>query len=114
VLGVVTQFFLNMEIERYTLATGETALPGSIGSEALGLGAGGHGVLREPVAGVGHERGHARELHRRRAIRVHRRLRPDGHRRGLTLAPVVYVALERLIFVKVAAVGVVIALGWRS
>jgi len=33
---------------------------------------------------------------------------------GLTLAPVVYVALERLIFVKVAAVGVVIALGWRS
>ena len=26
---------------------------------------------------------------------------------GLTLAPVVYVALERLIFVKVAAVGVV-------
>ena len=28
VLGVVTQFFLNMEIERYTLATGETALAG--------------------------------------------------------------------------------------
>ena len=28
VLGVVTQFFLNMEIERYTLATGETALTG--------------------------------------------------------------------------------------
>ena len=28
VLGVVTQFFLNMEIERYTLATGETALSG--------------------------------------------------------------------------------------
>ena len=27
-LGVVTQFFLNMEIERYTLATGETALSG--------------------------------------------------------------------------------------
>ena len=30
---------------------------------------------------------------------------------SLTLAPVVYVALERLIFVKVAAVGVVVALG---
>ncbi|MET9020611.1 Nramp family divalent metal transporter [Actinopolymorpha sp. NPDC004070] len=28
VLGVVTQWFLNMEIERYTLATGETALTG--------------------------------------------------------------------------------------
>ncbi|MBP2327847.1 hypothetical protein JOF56_008232 [Kibdelosporangium banguiense] len=27
-VGVVTQFFLNMEIERYTLATGETALTG--------------------------------------------------------------------------------------
>jgi len=25
---VVTQFFINMEIERYTLATGETALTG--------------------------------------------------------------------------------------
>jgi hypothetical protein len=28
VLGVVTQFFISMEIERYTLATGETALTG--------------------------------------------------------------------------------------
>ena len=28
VVGVVTQWFLNMEIERYTLATGETALTG--------------------------------------------------------------------------------------
>ena len=28
VLGVVNQFFINMEIERYTLATGETALTG--------------------------------------------------------------------------------------
>ena len=28
VLGVGTQFFINMEIERYTLATGETALTG--------------------------------------------------------------------------------------
>ncbi|TDV55025.1 hypothetical protein CLV71_103266 [Actinophytocola oryzae] len=27
-LGLGTQFFLNMEIERYTLATGETALTG--------------------------------------------------------------------------------------
>jgi len=28
IVGLVTQFFLNMEIERYTLATGETALTG--------------------------------------------------------------------------------------
>ena len=28
VVGVVTQFFINMEIERYTLATGEAALTG--------------------------------------------------------------------------------------
>src|SRR5690349_24596349 len=28
IVGVVTQFFLNMEIERYTLATGETAITG--------------------------------------------------------------------------------------
>jgi hypothetical protein len=28
VVGVLTQFFINMEIERYTLATGETALAG--------------------------------------------------------------------------------------
>src|SRR3989337_347902 len=27
-VGLVTQYFLNMEIERYTLATGETALTG--------------------------------------------------------------------------------------
>ena len=28
IVGLITQFFLNMEIERYTLATGETALTG--------------------------------------------------------------------------------------
>jgi hypothetical protein len=27
-IGVITQFFLNMEVERYTLATGETAVTG--------------------------------------------------------------------------------------
>jgi len=27
-VGVVTQFFLNMEVERYPLATGETAVTG--------------------------------------------------------------------------------------
>jgi hypothetical protein len=28
IVGLVTQFFINMEIERYTLATGETVLTG--------------------------------------------------------------------------------------
>src|SRR5687768_9558771 len=28
VVGILTQYFINMEIERYTLATGETALAG--------------------------------------------------------------------------------------
>src|SRR5918994_5090311 len=28
-VGLLTQFFINLEIERYTLATGETALTGS-------------------------------------------------------------------------------------
>src|SRR5690606_28433177 len=28
VLGIITQFFINMEVERYTLATGETAMTG--------------------------------------------------------------------------------------
>jgi hypothetical protein len=36
VLGVVTQFFINMEIERYTLATGETASPGSAATGGTG------------------------------------------------------------------------------
>jgi hypothetical protein len=110
-LGVVTQFFLNMEIERYTLATGETALSGfnrfwrhwglvfaimvyfanlwpgwAISSATLATFIfGGNpsliGVIMLVVIGA-----------------------------SLTLAPVVYVALERLIFVKVAAVGLVIAL----
>ena len=53
-LGVVTQFFLNMEIERYTLATGETALTGlQPVLEALGPGLRGPGLLRQPLARVG-------------------------------------------------------------
>jgi hypothetical protein len=107
VLGVTLQWFLNMEIERYTLATGETALtgfsrlgkhwglffavavyfanlwPGWATSSAFLVTclAGGGSVV--PIA-VG-------QLILIGAI--------------LTLAPVVYVALERLMVVKVAAVG---------
>ena len=112
VVGVLTQFALNMEIERYTLATGETALsgfnrswkhwglvlavmvylanvwPGWALSSALLLSfivGGDPGILA--VAGL-------------LAIGA-----------ALTLAPVVYVAFERLIFVKVAAVLLLVVLG---
>ena len=81
--------------------------------EALGSGARDHGVLREPLAGMGAERVDARDLHLRRQSALHRDLALLVIGASLTLAPVVYVALERLIFVKVAAVGVVIALGDR-
>lgn len=110
-LGVMTQFFLNMEIERYTLATGETAVtgfnrfwkhwglvlavlvyfanlwPGWILSSA---------TLTTYIFG-----GDARVI----AVIA---LLVIGA--SLTLAPVVYVALERLLFVKVAAVVVLMAL----
>jgi hypothetical protein len=111
VLGVTTQFFLNMEIERYTLATGETALAGfnrlgkhwglalallvyfanlwpgwTISAATLSTYIfGGNpryiGVVALVVIGT-----------------------------GLTFAPVVYVALERMIFVKIAAVLTLIVL----
>jgi hypothetical protein len=106
VLGIVTQLFLNMEIERYTLATGETALigfnrfwkhwglvfavmvyfanlwPGWALSSAM---------LMTFLFGGGDPRIIALAI-----------LLVIGV--ALTLAPVVYVALERLIFVKIAAV----------
>jgi hypothetical protein len=110
-VGVITQFFLNMEVERYTLATGETVLTGfnrfwrhwglvfavmgyfanlwpgwAISSATLtSYLFGGNptiiGVVTLLVIGF-----------------------------SLTFAPVVYVALERLIFVKVAAVLVLVGL----
>jgi len=111
-IGVVTQFFLNMEVERYTLATGETALTGfnrfwkhwglvfailvyfanlwpgwAISSATLATYLfGGNATVIAVVS-----------------------LLVIGA--GLTLAPVIYVALERLIFVKVAAVVVLVVLG---
>jgi hypothetical protein len=110
-LGVVTQFFLNMEIERYTLATGETVMSGfnrlwkhwglmlalmvyfanlwpgwamtsaTLTAYLTGWDARYIAILSVLVIGA-----------------------------ALTLAPVVYVALERLIFVKVAAVLALVAL----
>jgi hypothetical protein len=111
VLGVVTQFFLNMEIERYTLATGETALTGfnrfwkhwglvfAIMVYFANLWPGwalSSATLATYIFGGDP-----------RTIAIGSLLVIGA---SLTLAPVVYVALERLIFVKVAAVGIVVAL----
>ncbi|MGD9905798.1 MAG: Nramp family divalent metal transporter [Vicinamibacterales bacterium] len=111
-VGVVTQFFLNMEVERYTLATGETAVSGFnrlwrhwglvfavlayLGNLWPGWAVSAATLTSYLVGGS-----------------------PTVIAAGilvvvglaLTLAPVVYVALERLIFVKVAAVLVLVVLG---
>jgi hypothetical protein len=111
-IGVLTQFFLNMEIERYTLATGETAVTGfnrlwrhwglllavlaylgnlwpgwaissaTLASYLFGGSPTVIAVISLLVIGI-----------------------------ALTFAPIVYVALERLIFVKVAAVLLLVGLG---
>jgi hypothetical protein len=112
IVGVGTQLFLNMEIERYTLATGETALTGfnrawkhwglvlaimvyfanlwpgwmlSSATMATYLFGGGSALI---IAVIG--------------------LLVIGA--ALTLAPIVYLALERMIFIKVAAVIVLVLL----
>jgi hypothetical protein len=106
VLGILTQLFLNMEIERYTLATGETALIGfnrfwkhwglvfAVMVYFANLWPGwalSSATLTTFLFGGGDQRLIA--LAMLLVIGV-----------ALTLAPVVYVALERLIFVKIAAV----------
>jgi hypothetical protein len=111
VLGVVTQFFINMEIERYTLATGETALTGfnrfwkhwglvfAVLVYFANLWPGwalSSATLTSYVLG-----GNPRYI----AIAA---LLVIGA--GLTLAPVIYVAMERLTFVKVAVVAILVAL----
>ncbi len=111
VLGILTQLFLNMEIERYTLATGETAVAGFnrfwkhwglvfavlvyFGNLWPGW------ALSSATLATFLFGGDARWI----AIGV---LLVIGV--ALTLAPVVYVALERLIFVKVAAVLTLVTL----
>jgi hypothetical protein len=111
VLGVVTQFFLNMEIERYTLATGETVLTGFNRLwKHWGL------VLAVMVYFANLWPGWAMSSATLATyifggtpttIAIGSLIVIGA---ALTLAPVVYVALERLIFVKVAAVGVVVFL----
>jgi hypothetical protein len=108
-IGIITQWFLNMEIERYTLATGETALtgfsrmwkhwglvfvlmtlcsnlwPGWVTTSATMvtyLTGSGAGTVRYIAIGM------------LLVIAL-----------GLTLAPVIYTLLERVIFVKIALVA---------
>jgi hypothetical protein len=111
VLGVTTQFFINMEIERYTLATGETVLTGFNRSwKHWGL------VLAIMVYFANLWPGWALSAATLATYifggeaRIIAAVALLAIGAALTLAPVVYVALERLIFLKVAAVGVVVAL----
>jgi hypothetical protein len=103
--AIITQYFLNMEIERYTLATGETVLTGFSRSwRHWGL------VFAVMVYFANLWPGWALSSATlvtflfggdARFIAVGMLLVIGA---SLTLAPVVYVALERLIFVKVGAV----------
>lgn len=112
VVGVAIQWFLNMEIERYTLATGETALTGfnrygkhwglffAIMTYFANLWPGwatSSASMLTYLFGAGDPRWIAIGI-----------LVVIGL--ILTLAPVVYVMLERLIFVKIAAVALLVLL----
>ncbi|ADB30507.1 conserved hypothetical protein [Kribbella flavida DSM 17836] len=112
VVGVAIQWFLNMEIERYTLATGETALTGfnrygkhwglffAIMTYFANLWPGwatSSASMLSYLFGGGNPRWIAIGI-----------LLVIGL--ILTLAPVVYVMLERLIFVKIAAVALLVVL----
>src|SRR5918996_1063274 len=111
-VGVVTQFFLNMEVERYTLATGETAVTGfnrfwrhwGLVFAMLGYFANlwpGWAISSATLASY--------LFGGSPTIIAVVSLLVIGF--SLTFAPVIYVALERLIFVKVAAVLVLVILG---
>jgi hypothetical protein len=111
-IGVLTQFFLNMEVERYTLATGETAVTGfnrlwrhwGLVFAVLGyLGNLWPGWAISSATLASYLFGGNPTIIAVLSLLV------IGF--ALTFAPVVYVALERLIFVKVAAVLVLVVLG---
>lgn len=111
-IGVIIQWFLNMEIERYTLATGETALTGfnrywkhwglffAIMTYFANMWPGwatSSASMLTYLFGAGDPRWIAIGI-----------LAAIGL--ILTFAPVVYVMLERLIFVKIAAVALLVVL----
>ncbi|MGP3970344.1 Nramp family divalent metal transporter [Streptomyces sp. 6N223] len=106
VVGVITQWFLNMEIERYTLATGETAITGfnrywrHWGAVLVGLTYAANlwpGWTTSSATMLSYVFGGDPTV-----IAVCMLLLIGAI---LTLAPVVYTALERLLFVKVALIG---------
>ncbi|MEO7276064.1 MAG: Nramp family divalent metal transporter [Vicinamibacterales bacterium] len=109
--GVAIQWFLNLEIERYTLATGETALTGfSRLWRPAGLAFAAAVVFANAWPGwatssatlltflIGGDRAVIAAIMLVTAGAI------------LTLAPVVYTALERLIVIKVAAIGILAGL----
>ncbi|MFD5320338.1 Nramp family divalent metal transporter [Streptomyces sp. NPDC127098] len=106
VVGVVTQWFLNMEIERYTLATGETAITGfnrywrHWGAVLVGLTYAANlwpGWTTSSATMLSYVFGGDPTV-----IAVCLLVLIGAI---LTLAPVVYTALERMLFVKVALIG---------
>jgi hypothetical protein len=111
-IGVVTQFFLNMEVERYTLATGETAVTGFnrfwrhwglvFGLMAYFANLWPGWALSSATL-VSYLFGGSPTVIAVVSLLV------IGL--GLTFAPVIYIALERLIFVKVAAVLALVVIG---
>ena len=111
-IGVVTQFFLNMEVERYTLATGETAVTGfNRFWKHWGLVFAVLGYLGNlwPGWAISSATLASYLFGGNPTVIAVVSLIIIGF--SLTFAPVVYVALERLIFVKVAAVLVLVVLG---
>ena len=80
VVGILVQFFINMEIERYTLATGETAIGGFQRLwKPLGAILGDRRDARHDVARVGDDRGDGDDVPVRRRRREHDRdRRPAG------------------------------------
>ncbi|MFB4287856.1 Nramp family divalent metal transporter [Nonomuraea sp. ATR24] len=111
-IGIITQWFLNMEIERYTLATGETALTGfsrmwrhwGLVFVLMTLCANlWPGWVTTSATMVTYLTGTGAESVRWIAVGMLAVIAL-----GLTLAPVIYTALERVIFVKIALVATLI------
>jgi len=110
-IGIVTQWFLNMEIERYTLATGETALTGFSRSwKHWGL------VFVVMIYFANLWPGWVTASATMLTYLVGGAVAPIAIGMlivlgaALTFAPVIYVALERVAFVKIAAVIVFIVM----
>ncbi|HEX4815889.1 MAG TPA: Nramp family divalent metal transporter [Nonomuraea sp.] len=108
-IGIITQWFLNMEIERYTLATGETALTGfsrmwrhwgivfvlmTLASNLWPGWVTSSATMVTYLTGTGE--GSVRWIAIGMLLLI---------ALALTLAPVIYTALERVIFVKIALVA---------